>query len=102
MQIPPDYYNDDFSNIRYTYIDEAKVINMCHYSDSYGAGSCIEQGFINLASQLDSLIDKTHPPVGLAEEQADEHILGLILASHFPIKKGIALFGKRAEKTTTK
>ena len=42
------------------------------------------------------------PHVGLSEEQVDEHILGLILASHFSLKKGMALFGERAEKATTK
>ena len=54
-----------------------------------------------MASKLDSVIDDT-PPVGLAEKQVDEHIFGLTLASHFPLKKGIELFGDRAEKSTTK
>ena len=49
---------------------------MFHHSAGYGAGSGMEQGFINVASQLDSVIDTTPPPVGLAEEQVDELILG--------------------------
>ena len=42
------------------------------------------------------------PHVGLTEEQVDEHILGLVIASYFPLKKGIELFGERAQKATTK
>ena len=35
------------------------------------------------------------------EEQLDEHIMGVIMAEHFPLKKGIALFGDKAEQATT-
>ena len=44
----------------------------------------------------------TNPPVGLAEEHVGEHIMWVILALHFSLKKGIELFGDRAEKATTK
>ena len=50
---------------------------------------------------MDSLIDENPPPVGLTEEQLDAHIMGVILARHFSLKKGIALFGNKAEQTTT-
>ena len=73
----PGYYSVDISNIRYAYSDEEIMIYMCHHDVGYRAGSGIEQGFINVASQLDSLIDEP-PSVGLAEEQVDEHILGLL------------------------
>ena len=42
------------------------------------------------------------PPVGLAEEQVDEHIMGIILALYLSLKKGIELFGDRSEEATTK
>ena len=61
MQTSPDYYIAHFSNIKYAYPDEAEVINMCHHGASYGAGSGIEQGFINMVSHLDSIIDDTPP-----------------------------------------
>ena len=61
MLTQPDYYNADFSNIRYTYPNEENMIHMCHHDTSYGVGSSVEQGFINVASQLDSLIDE--PPL---------------------------------------
>ena len=54
-----------------------------------------------MASQIYILIADP-PPVGLAEEQVDERIMGVILASHISLKKGIELFGKRAKKSTTK
>ena len=50
---------------------------------------------------LDSLIDEPSP-VRLAEEQVDGHIMGVILALHFSLKKGIELLGNRAEKSTLK
>ena len=40
--------------------------------------------------------------LGLTEEQLDDHIMGVIMASHFPLKKGIALFGDKAGKATEK
>ena len=56
VQTPPDYYNADFSNTKYVYSNEAEVINMCQHGDCCGAGSGTEQGFINVANQLDSRI----------------------------------------------
>ena len=69
----------------------------------YGAKSNpeLKQDFVNVAAQIDSLIDENPPPVGLTEEQLDDHIMGVILAQHFPLKKGIALFGDKAEQATT-
>ena len=54
-----------------------------------------------MAAQIDSLIDENPPPVGLTEEQLDDHILEFILAQHSFLKKGIALFGDKAEQATT-
>ena len=54
-----------------------------------------------MAAQIDSLIDENPPPVGLTEEQLDDHIMGVILAQHFSLKKGIALFGDKTEQATT-
>ena len=41
------------------------------------------------------------PPVGFTEEQLDDHIMGVVMAEHFPLKKGIRLFGDKAEDATT-
>ena len=50
--------------------------------------------------QLHSLIyDLLH--VRLAKKEVYEHIMRIILASHFSLKKGIELFGKSVEKSTT-
>ena len=37
----------------------------------------------------------------MTEEQLDDHIMRVILAQHFSLKKGIALFGDKAEQATT-
>ena len=42
------------------------------------------------------------PPGWLTKEKVEEHVTGVILASHFSLKKGIELLGNRAEKATTK
>ena len=62
VQTPTDHYMADFSKIRYACPYEAKVTRMCHHGAGYGTGSDIEEGFINGASQLDSIIDYTPPP----------------------------------------
>ena len=61
FRTPTDYYQADFSNIMYKYPDEAEVINMCYHGAGYDAGSGVDQGFVNVSSQLDSLIDETPP-----------------------------------------
>ena len=103
MRTPPYYYQVDHTNIRYAYPDEADVIHTCFQGAGYGANSNpdLKQDFVNVAAQIDSLIDENPPPVGLTEEQLDDHIMGVILAQHFPLKKGIALFGDKAEQATT-
>ena len=57
MQTPPEYYSTNFSNIRCAYPDEERMMYMRHHGAGYGAGSGTEQGFTNMASQLDNLID---------------------------------------------
>ena len=103
MRTPPDYYQADHTNIRYAYPDEADVIHTCFQGAGYSAKSktTLKPDFINVAAQIDSLIDENPPPVGFTEEQADDHIMGVILAQHFSLKKGIALFGDKAEQATT-
>ena len=41
------------------------------------------------------------PPVGFTEEQLDNHIMGVVMAEHVSLKKGIRLFGDKAEDATT-
>ena len=103
VQTPPDYYQADHTNIRYAYPDEADVIHTCFQGAGYGAKfkTALKQDFINVAAKIDSLIDENPPPVGLTEEQLDDHIMEVILAQYFSLKKGIALFGDKAEQATT-
>ena len=90
VRTPPDYYQADHTNIRYAYPDEADVIHACFQGAGYGAKSNpdLKQDFVNVAAQIDSLIDENLPPVGLTEEQLDDHIMGVTLAQHFSLKKG--------------
>ena len=70
VQTPPDYYQADHTNIRYAYPDEADVIHTCFQGAEYGAKSNadLKQDFINVAAQIDSLIDENPTPVGLPKE----------------------------------
>ncbi len=52
-------------------------------------------GVINL-----NLINKEYAPMG--EYTMDKHIVDLIMAHQFLMKKGIKLFGERAEKASLK
>ena len=43
------------------------------------------------------------PPLdACSEKELDYHIMGVILVSHYSLKKGIELFGYKAQKATTK
>ena len=57
-----------YHSIKYTYPDEVEVIYLCHHGAGYGAKSGIYQGFANMATQLDSIIDDTPLPVGILEK----------------------------------
>ena len=37
----------------------------------------------------------------LSEDETEEHLFGVILASHYSLKKGIELFGDKATNTTS-
>ena len=70
LQTQPDYYQADYTNVRYAYPNEADVINTCFQGSGYGTKTNAElkEGFINVAAQIDSLIDENPPPVGFTEE----------------------------------
>ena len=58
-----------------------------------GAGYGTKQGFINL------VFDENAPPSSeLSTEEIDSHILGVILANQYSLKKGKKLFGNRCDK----
>ena len=71
VRTPPDYYQACHTNVRYAYLDEDDVIHTCFQGAGYGAKSKadLKQDFINVAAQIDSLIDEKPPPVGLTKEQ---------------------------------
>ena len=58
-----------------------------------GAGYGTKRGFINLVSD-----ENAPPPVELSPEEIDSHILGVILANQYNLKKGKELFGNRADE----
>ena len=92
------YTADGTGGQRYKYPDENAVIHVCHQGAGYGT----KQGFINLAGRIEEAIDETAPPQILTEEDIEEHIFGIILASHYSLKKGTELFGEKANDMTTK
>merc|ERR1712086_476948 len=58
-----------------------------------GAGHGTKRGFINLVFDEDA-----PPPSELSPEEIDSHILGVILANQYNLKKGKELFGDRCDK----
>ena len=98
---PPDYYQADHSNIRYTYPNEADVINTCFQGAGYGAEDKLKTECCSAADHIDRLMTKNPSPVDFTEEQLDDHIMGVVMAEHFSLKKEINLFGNRDEEATT-
>ena len=98
---PPDYYQADHTNIRYAYPNKADVINTCFQGAGYGAKDKLKTECRSAADHIDRLMKDNPPPVGFAEEQLDDHIMGIVMAEHFSLKKGIKLFGHKAEDATT-
>ena len=81
MWTQPDYFQADYTNVRYAYPNEADVIHTCFQGAGYGVktNADLKEGFINVAAQIDNLIDENPLPVGLTEEQLDDHIMGVIV-----------------------
>ena len=69
VRTPPDYYQADHTNIRYAYPGEADVIHTCFQGAGYRAKSNpdLKQDFVNVAAQIDSLIDENPPPVSRSD-----------------------------------
>ena len=40
--------------------------------------------------------DNAEKPPGMSEEEIEAHIMGVVLIDHFKLKKGINIFGDRA------
>ena len=93
MQTPTNFYQADFSNKRYNYPYEADVIHSCHHGTAYGAKRELKEDFINAAAQLDRLIDENPFSVGLTDEQLDDHMIGVIMASHYFLKRELRYLG---------
>ena len=66
-------------------------------------GQVMESNIIllTLPEELRKLSHKLPPPA-IPEDDLDNYIFGVILASHFSLKKGKKIFGKKAEATTMK
>ena len=99
---PPDYYQADFTNMKYDYPDEADVIHTCFQRAGYGAKDKLKTECRSAGDHTDRIMKDNPPPVGFTEEQLDNHIMGVVMAEHFSLKRGIKLFGSRAEEATTK
>ena len=86
VRTQPDHYQADHTNIRYAYPNKADAIHTCFQGAGYGSktNADLKEGFINVSAQIVSLIDENPPPVGLTEEQFDDHIMGVIMDEHFP------------------
>ena len=84
-----------------TYPNEADIINTCFHGAGYGAKDKLKTECRSAADHIDRLMSENLSPVGFTEEQLHDHIMGVIMAEHFSLKKGIKLFGDKAEDATT-
>ena len=98
IQNPPDYYQADHTNIRYSYSNKADVVNTCFQGAGYGAKNKLKTECRSAADHIDRLMTENPPPVGFTEEQLDNHIMGVVMTEHFSLKKEIGLFGDKAEE----
>ena len=79
MRTYPKGNNANFLNGRYSYPEEEAVIHICHQGDGYGSQK-IEQGFVNMASQLDHTMNECPPLDSCSEKELGYHIMGVVLA----------------------
>ena len=79
-----------FPQIKKIVVESEKDEILSQYAGArYGA----KRGFINLVFD-----DNAPPPSELSSEEIDLHILGVILANQYNLKKGKELFGDRCDK----
>ena len=76
---PPDYYQADHFNIRYSYPNEADIINTCFQGAGYGAKDKLKTKCRSAADHVDRLMTKNPPPVGFTKEQLDGHVMGVVM-----------------------
>ena len=81
----PDYYQADFTNMKYDYPDEADVIHTCFQGAGYGAKDKLKTECHSAAEHIDRTMKDNPPPVGFTEEQLDDHIMGVVMAEHFSL-----------------
>ena len=66
---------------------EREVVQDMYEKVGYSA----KQGFINLEHGIP-------PPQTMTEEECESHVVGLVLAQMYNLRKGTELFGKRADE----
>ena len=96
IAIPPPGYCADFTCGQYT--DEPVVINTCREN---GQGYNTKGDFCFLKAHVKETLNNLHPPMQLSEDETEEHLFGVILASYYSLKKGIEFFGDKATNATS-
>ena len=76
--------------MKYDYPDEADVIHTCFQGAGYGAKKKLKTECRSAADHIDRIMKDNPPPVGFTEEQLDDHIMGVVMAEHFPLKRGLS------------
>ena len=80
----------DFPQIKKIVVEREKDNILNQYA---GAGYGTKQDFMNLVFD-----ENAPPPSELSPEEIDLHVLGVILANQYNLKKGKELFGNRCRK----
>ena len=90
-------------SIEMAYPDEHKLLQMVHNRAGYAgykttaSATKLMRGVINI-----NFAEKASPLEAMTDKEVEEHILGVIMVEHYSMKKGIDLFGDRAETAVTK
>ena len=90
-QVERHFESEIFQNSKSKYKKE------CFRLQHAGAGYSTKQGVLNLNIKEDD-----PPPRVMTEEESDAHVVGVIFAQHWSMKKGRELFGDRADEAIRK
>ena len=87
-------------SIEIAYPNEQKLLQMVHNRAGYKTTASAARnmrGVINI-----NFAEKALPLEAMTDKEVEAHILGVIMVEHYSMKKGIDLFGDRAETAVTK
>ena len=93
--MPICHYQANFTAKTYTKYDEGTALLNVHAGAGYNLQQEVQWG-IHLNLGKEPLLP------ALMEARVENHIMGVVFAHQYTLKKGLEIFGDRAEEATTK